>query len=157
MTSAELKTYRETLGLPREWLANKAGVNARTVSYWEAGNHPVPDDVAALVLEAYSLIQSAADEAIKQVNAIAVRNGIPEQINLLRYRTDADLHCYRPDFVGFPAATHAAMLAIICRELRLMGIRCVIVYFDADKYQAWLNGRMDNESLRAAWAASQER
>ena len=37
MTSAELKTLRESLGLPVQWLAERANVQRRSVEYWEAG------------------------------------------------------------------------------------------------------------------------
>ena len=41
MTSAELKTTRESLGLTADWLAKKAGVQLRTVRYWESGRNAV--------------------------------------------------------------------------------------------------------------------
>jgi transcriptional regulator with XRE-family HTH domain len=155
MTAAELKTYREALGLSAQWLANKVGVSHRSVCYWESGKARVPNDVAELIMALTNNIHRYADEAIKQVNAIALAAGIPEQINLLRYKTDEDLHHYRPDFKGLPVATHAAMLAIIARELGLMGIIVVIVYFDAAAYLAWLGNLEDSEQARATWAAEQ--
>jgi DNA-binding XRE family transcriptional regulator len=50
MTSAELKTLRESLGLSVSWLAAQVGVNERTVNYWESGKTSVPAKVAGLVL-----------------------------------------------------------------------------------------------------------
>ena len=129
MTPAELKTYRENLGLTVQWLADKAGVSHRSASYWESGKHKVPNDVAALVESVNTRIQTAADEAIKQVNTNVIRQGIPDEIALFRYKTDADLHKYRADFIGLPVTCHAALLGIIARELRLMGIKASIVYF----------------------------
>ena len=35
MTSAELKTLRESPGLPVQWLAERANVQRRTVEYWK--------------------------------------------------------------------------------------------------------------------------
>lgn len=51
MTPAELKTLRESLGLPVQWLAERANVQRRSVEYWEAGRSKVPDDVAELMLQ----------------------------------------------------------------------------------------------------------
>jgi transcriptional regulator with XRE-family HTH domain len=155
MTPAELKTYREALGLTVQWLADKAGVSHRSACYWESGKVRVPDDVAKLITSLHDLIYAAADEAIKQVNDLAVVAGIPEQINLLRYKTDDDLHRYRNDFNGLPTTTHAALLNLIARELRLMGINAHIVYFDEAEYLDWLNRRINDESMRSAWAATQ--
>jgi DNA-binding XRE family transcriptional regulator len=155
MTAAELKTYREALGLSAQWLANKVGVSHRSVCYWESGKARVPSDVAELIITLTNSIYRYADEAIKQVSTIAIAAGIPGQINLLRYKTDEDLHRYRPDFKGLPVATHAAMLAIIARDLGLMGIKAIIVYFDPVAYLAWLGDLEDNEQARAEWAAEQ--
>lgn len=153
MTPAELKTIRENLGLTVQWLAENAKVSHRSATYWEAGKGKVPDDVAALLESVAAKIQTAADEAIKQVNNIAIAQGLPDEIVLLRYKTDADLHKYRPDFIGLPVTCHAALLGIISRELRLMGIKASIAYFDEAAYLAWLSGRADNEGERAAWGA----
>ena len=155
MTPAELKTYRETLGLPREWFAKKAGVEPRTVSYWESGKHKVPDDVAEMVNGIYRMCRNAADEAIKQVSMFSEANSIPEQINLLRYKDEKDLWQCQPGFNGLPVSTHAAMLVMITYELRLMGITCAIVYFDAEKYKLWVGNRHDNAVARSEWAALQ--
>jgi transcriptional regulator with XRE-family HTH domain len=155
MTPAELKTYREALGLTVQWLADKSGVSHRSACYWESGKVRVPHDVAQLISTLHGKIHAAADEAVKQVNTIAIATQIPEQVNLLRYKTDGDLHRYRKDFIGLPVTAYAALLNIIARELRLMGISVHIVYFDENKYRAWLGDRSDDESMRSVWAGMQ--
>jgi DNA-binding transcriptional regulator YiaG len=61
MTSQELKALRESLGLSQQWLADQAGVQKRTVAYWESGRNQVPKDVAEIILSA------AKDAAKKKV------------------------------------------------------------------------------------------
>lgn len=37
LTGAEIKAWREGIGQPRRWLAEKLGVSAKTVESWEYG------------------------------------------------------------------------------------------------------------------------
>ncbi|MBL9158848.1 MAG: helix-turn-helix domain-containing protein [Verrucomicrobiales bacterium] len=37
LTGAEIKAWREGIGQPRKWLAEKLGVSAKTVESWEYG------------------------------------------------------------------------------------------------------------------------
>lgn len=132
MTPAELKTIRENLGLTVKWLAENAKVSHRTATYWEAGKGKVPDDVAGLLEKISGTVQKAAGETVRQANGLCA----PDGITLFRYRTDDDLHKYRDDFKGLPTTCHAASLGIALRELRRMGIKCHVAYFDVPGYLA---------------------
>lgn len=51
MTGDELKAWREASGLSQVQAAERFGVSRPTLTNWEAGRRPVPDDVAAQVRE----------------------------------------------------------------------------------------------------------
>lgn len=117
MTSAELKTLREACGLSQGWLASRAGVNERTVRYWESGKSTVPDDVAALIAEIDETLDHAAMEAAEQARDLVAAHGKPIAVTLFRYASDAELWEARKDMSGLPATCHAALLARARRRL----------------------------------------
>lgn len=127
MTSAELRTSRESLGLSVDWLAKQAGVAARTIRHWESRPEEPPEDVAALIegVEAQSVGMV--------VRAIATYNELAEGfegVDLRRFRTDQDLWARHPETSGLPASWHASVLARIRRELIARGIECRIIFHD---------------------------
>ena len=128
MTPAELKTIREACGLPQSWLAARAGVNERTVRYWESGKSSVPDDVAALISRIDAQLDTAARGALDQAQALATAHGAPQEVTLYRYDTDAELWERRPDMAGLPVTCHAALLARARRMLGAAGFRVVIAW-----------------------------
>ena len=128
MTPAELKTLREACGLPQSWLAHQAGVNERTVRYWESGKSSVPDDVAALISRIDAQLDTAARGALEQAQALATAHGAPQTITLYRYDNDAEMWERRPDMAGLPVTCHAALLARARRLLSAAGFRVVIAW-----------------------------
>lgn len=153
MTPAELKTTREALCLTVTWLAEQAGVQERTVRHWESGRNQVPADVAALV----GRIDADINEAVRQACDIVAAADLPvSTVTLIRYKTDSDLWDHRSDMHGLPATTHGSMLYRLRRALSGIGVESRIVYMDSESYRAWLAGRPNTESMRAAWAAEQE-
>lgn len=121
MTPAELKTIREACGLPQSWLAQRAGVNERTVRYWESGKSTVPDDVGALVAGIDATLDRAAAQALEQARTLATVHGAPAAVDLYRYGTDEELWAARPDMRGLPVTCHAALLARARRLLMAAG------------------------------------
>lgn len=111
MNAAELKTLREACGLSQEWLAQRAGVNQRTVRYWESGKSPVPDDVAQVIAGIDETLETAAEQARTQARRMSLSHGKPEAVTLFRYSSDAELWEHRRDMQGLPATCHAALLA----------------------------------------------
>jgi DNA-binding transcriptional regulator YiaG len=129
MTPAELKTMRESLGLPVQWLAERANVQRRSVEYWEAGRSRVPDDVAELLLQIDAQFAETTRQALAVADEQTARQGHPpETVRLYRYRDDAALHAARPDMSGLPVTAHAALLARVRLALLARGQAVVIEY-----------------------------
>jgi DNA-binding transcriptional regulator YiaG len=129
MTSAELKTIRESLGLSAQWLADRAGVLQRSVQYWEAGRSRVPDDVAELLLQIDAQFAEATRQALAVVDEQTAKQGRqPETVRLYRYRDEAALHAARPDMAGLPVTAHASLLARVRLALLARGQVVVIEY-----------------------------
>ena len=130
MTSAELKTLRESLGLSQQWLADRAGVQVRTVKYWESGRNAVPDDVGEIISTADGLIARAVRNAVGQAEKMRKEYGKPHEVLLLRYRSEEELHYSRPDMIGYPVTYHAALLARARAALIERGFDLVIDYHE---------------------------
>ena len=151
MTSAELKTIRESLGLTVTWCCIQQSVQERTWRHWESGRNQVPDGVADFIGKIEHLVNQSVDQAVSVVNLTPNK---PESVVLVRYRNDEDLWNYRKDMESLPATLHAAIISRVRRKLWEIGVPSTIQYMDEDCYIEWLDGRGDSESLRAAWAAS---
>lgn len=157
ITPAELKTLREKWGLSTQWLADQAGVRVRTVQYWESGRSAVPEDVAAIMLVTDMRLESIIDASVEFVTSL---DPIPENIVLVRYKSDEDLHRYRPDMSEFSARAHGMVLALTKSEIEiaLEDVNVRIVYLEPEQYEAWLKltNQKDSEQTRAAWAGTLE-
>lgn len=129
MTPAELKTIRESIGLPVQWLAERAGVQRRSVEYWEAGRSAVPADVADLLMQIDAQFSEATRQALAVVDEQTAKQGQPpETVRLYRYRDDEALWQARPDMRGLPVTAHAALLAQVRLELLARGQAVTIEY-----------------------------
>lgn len=156
MTAAELKTLRESLGLPLQWVADQAGVRLRTAQYWESGRSSIPDDVAQQLRDIDERLWGIVDQLAKQVQEMVDEAGAPEQIDLVRYRHDDDLWKFQPDFKPLPATCHGMLLSRAQRAVAPLRVPVRIVYMQPEAYMLWLDGRQDGPDLRARWAAEQE-
>jgi len=156
LTAAELKTIRESCGLTVPDFASLVGVDERTLRYWESGKTaPKTADIYDLLLGVNDRIEVCVAQAVQQVKAIIAAHGKPAEIALLRYRENADLWHYLPDWRPLPCTCHGAMLARTRSALADLHVATKIVYLDVPRYVAWLNGRADNSALRAEWAGLQ--
>jgi transcriptional regulator with XRE-family HTH domain len=157
MTPAELKTIREAVGLSVPDLAALAGVQERSVRYWESGRSAVPDDVASIVTRLDQQLAGTTRQLVDLVREQiqAMGGQAPADIVLLRYRENADLWRFRPDMKPFPTATHGALLARCRAGLADLHVKTRIVYMEPDAYNQWLAGREDGDALRSEWAALQ--
>lgn len=152
MTPAEVRAYREGLGLSARALADHLGLaEERTVRRWEDGTRRVPPGVAAELRRLDALVERMVAQGLATWRARAP--GAP--VVLLRYRSDADLAERDPaaarDLGG--AATHGAAVRRLAEAIRRAGGHARIVWFDAEAYDAWRGARRDTSALRAAWAA----
>ena len=157
MTPAELKTLREKWGLSAQWIADQAQVSIRTVRFWESGRSAVPEDVAALMMITDMRLESIVDAAVEYISSLEQP---PTDVVLVRYKTDEDLHHYRPDMIEFPARTHGIVLALTKSEIEIAveDVNVRIVYLEPEQYEAWLKltKKKDSEQTRAEWAGTLE-
>ncbi len=109
MTAAEFRVVREYLGLTTRWLADRLGVQERTVQRWEAGASPIPDGVR-LAIE-----QLEADTAQYVDQAVQALLDLPDP-GLLTYRSDADYHQHHPE-QPWPASWHRATVARVAERV----------------------------------------
>ena len=158
MTNAEFKTRAEALGLGMSWWTETLGVSERTVKYWMAGR---PNTVVNIPQEAINTLNSidvwmdACVDNVMQVLANQAHSvGLPAELALLRYKSNADLWRFQPELkqANIPFTAHAMMLE---RVRRSVTIPVKIVYMHLEQYLDWLNGRADSSDLRAAWAGLQ--
>ena len=99
LTPAELKTWREALGLSTEWLAQRTGVSVRTVQHWESPKGSVPDDVSELMNDILWFCKEMADLELKRASNV-----------LLRFKTNEEFHKNIPSFDFLTYKAHAAIL-----------------------------------------------
>ncbi len=156
MSPAEFRTTREALGLTAQWVANYAKVSLRTAQYWEEGRRVVPPSVEAALEAIDQMLEASVEQALEQVDTLIAEGSVPDEITLIRYRTDEHLWEFRPDMRPLPSSTHAAMLARLRRALRARGITTFIEFMKPDEYRHWLGMRADTEATRAEWASTQQ-
>lgn len=178
MTGAELQTLREAAGLSREALAERVGVQARTVKHWEHGRGGVPADVADVVRHLAGWVAEAAHRLRMQARQIyhgqpgfgatqwgadgqplAMQTGQatqPAQVVLMRYRETADMMASTAPN-GTMADTHGAAVAQAMQGLALDDIPARVVWFDPATYGAWIDAQRlaDTPDMRAHWAQGQ--
>lgn len=154
MTPAEFKTTREALGLTAQWIADHTKIGLRTVQHWDVGSRVVPSSVEDMLEAIDQTLEATVAQALEQVDSLVDHGSGPDEIVLIRYRTDEDLWRFRPDMQPLPASTHAAMLARLRRALRARGIQTTIEFMKPDEYMQWLGDRPDTEATRAEWASS---
>jgi len=150
MTSAELKTIRESLGLTAQWLADRVNVSLRTIRYWESGKSDIPLDVISQIEHLQKNFLKSVNTHVKEIKIILEKTK-PEFVVLLRYRTDEDLWSYQTQFHPMPTTFHAQISMRVKSEFSDKNVR--IVYFDPENYETWLSGKEDNSAKRAEWAS----
>lgn len=68
MNSVEFRLTREGLGLTGEWIADRLGINPRTVERWEAGSSAIPTFAIEAMIE---LSARATEEVAHHLEALA--------------------------------------------------------------------------------------
>lgn len=159
MSSAEMKTLRESLGLSQEWLAKHFDVQTRTIHYWESSalRGPIPFDVANALTRLDAKIAALTAMVINRLGKEMADRGNPGTITLLRYHSEEELWRFRPDLKPWPATCHASMLNRIRIAAMALGYEVRIVYMvHTQEYCDWLlaQGREDSEENRLDWAIS---
>lgn len=109
MTGVELKTVREWLGLPGDWLARHLDVTPRSVRHWEAGRSAIPDGIRLEV------------EHLEALTAQAVTVGVEALMDarepvVMTYYSDEQYREREPG-TTWPAAWHRRVVARIAQEV----------------------------------------
>jgi hypothetical protein len=130
ITGSELQCMREACGLDRDQLAERVGVQGRSIKHWEMRSNGVPADVAALVLDLEAQISKEAALRLSHYN------GRTDMVILLR---TAD-----------PVKNEVASRVYL--ELRRAGQDVRIVNFDYKAFRVWLGAGQDTPAMRQAWA-----
>lgn len=120
MNQAELRCYREGLGLTVKWMASYLGVSERTYKRLEdarPGPHALTlhDDQAAMVDTLWTYTRARVqDEILAQADAIMAATGEEAHPGWVTYRTDEDANADgiedAPDGPPLPAAWHRAVM-----------------------------------------------
>ena len=143
MNGALFRSLRECLGLSRAWVALKAGVQERTVEYWESGKKEPPLDIVENLIE--------LDFAFEE-NSQRIADDKESGSVLVRFKTDEDLGRFLPEYKSLTAVSHASFVFRTYCKMRLLKKKVGIEYVDCDAYFAWLNGRKSTSSLLDEWA-----
>lgn len=145
MNNIELQALRRLLfyTIP-EAAALISGTSTRAWEHWESGQRPVPEDVAAQMVKLAGWRQNAINEILAERKKLEKNHRDPGQISLVYYNNSIDF-MHNPQ-LWRPAQSVCAAFLAIDNRVRL-------VNFNLSAYTAWLNGRKDSQSLRAAWAA----
>ncbi|MDW5419131.1 DUF1870 family protein [Iodobacter sp. CM08] len=128
MSGAELKTLRESIGLPARWIADMTNMDLRTVQYWEVDKFPIPEIVENLLIELVDAIENKAILMAK--NIIANRDPSAPSCKLIRYKSETALWLTDHDLGvrKIPVNCYAIMLARVRCILRNNGINVTIQY-----------------------------
>lgn len=130
MNTATFRTYLELLGLEHEWIANRLGVNVRSVERWCAPakpgkrEHTPPKMAADFILALVDKLTRYVDEAVDGVQAYRDEFGdAPESMDLRRYVTAQSFRIGEMAGAGFPHGFHNAVLRQIALALHEEGYR----------------------------------
>lgn len=110
LTAAEFKTVRESLGLSADWIAERVGVQVRTVRRWEDGTSPIPEDAWVALVRLEQLVDAAVDNLLDEFG-VDDPDDLDEPVVVRVPRVDVD----SPD--GLPASVHRAVAARLRWEL----------------------------------------
>lgn len=105
-TNAELKTIREYLAVPTDWLAERMGVTAQTVWKYERVNRqrPIPEHATEVLNELLAARAAAVQRAIETFTDPGGRLVLPRYADGDRWRV------VFPEFAGWPDSAQGPFL-----------------------------------------------
>jgi len=105
-TNAELKTIREYLAVPTEWLAERMGVTAQTVWKYERTNRqrPIPEHATEVLTELL------ADRYLAIVRALDTYTDPDGRLVLPRFADGDGWRKAFPEFAGWPDSAQGPFL-----------------------------------------------
>ncbi|MHB1241736.1 MAG: DUF4447 family protein [Gammaproteobacteria bacterium] len=162
MTPAELKSFRQGLGLSSNVLAKHLNIqNERTIRHWEEGASSIPEGVARELEELDARIERCVAHNLRQINLRKESGPLPDEneVLLIRYWCDDDMKRYSPEELTELASSeiHGAMLERTRVQAARLGVRARIVYLYPAAYKTWRERHELNHSPAALgrWAALQ--
>lgn len=106
MTNAEIKSYREYLGLTVHDLARLANTTHQKISVWEstgADHAVVPENVVKSLWQLDTLANTFVSETVAAINA---HIQVSSPVILYRFKTDNELWEHIPELKNLPIAFH---------------------------------------------------
>ncbi len=122
------------------------GVSYRAWKQWEDGERPIPVDVAENIMRLADRRTEWLDAARQEIYRLA-DTGV-EDIALCWYGTPEAW----ASLPGRETADWRVQQSILAELAAECGAR--LIRFERGSYDAWRNNRPDDESMRAAWAAT---
>ena len=132
-------------------LTRPRGVSDRAWRMWEAGELPVPSDIAERIIDLVrwrAAALAAAEAQIAEMRATLPRGAAPD-IRLCWYDSLDDW----ATLPGREPIQHRPQQSVLAALAARHG--ATLVRFDAPAYAAWLGRRADTETMRGAWAAAE--
>lgn len=130
-------------------IARPRGVSDRAWRMFEAGELPVPDDIAERIGELVRWREAALAAAGAQIEVMRQQLPAGASVDLaLCWYDSLDDWATLPGREPIQFRPQQSVLAELAAR---HGAR--MVKFDAPDYARWLNGRNDTEAMRGAWAA----
>jgi hypothetical protein len=121
VTSAEYRTLREACGLTVRDAAAFHRVAERTIVHWESERNGIPDGAAEELRELNATIEHGVVTALKLAAEVRPRDGEPDAVALVRFRTPERYAGSRPAGEGLSHACHNAMIGRIMAALERAG------------------------------------
>lgn len=90
VTGATLRAWREECGIAQQEVADRFGVNIRSVKRWESGRYDIPTDVAAWIAETREKMHDTAAVFAGRAITMAKEAGMPRVV-VKYYRTQSEL------------------------------------------------------------------
>jgi hypothetical protein len=126
------------------------GVSGETWRQWEAGASPIPQSVAARMLELNDWRGMALAATADNIRAlIKEKGGMPESVFVIWYAS-------LDDWLSLPGRDSALWRPQQAVCASLLGIFSIVrlVRFDLPAYTAWRGEREDSDTLRGEWAST---
>lgn len=112
INSAELDTYRRSLGLSTREVAALCDVKERTVNRWQNGDSPIPN----FAMTALDDLSEKMENAVVNALLLIEEKNADGPVLLWRYRNQCDLD-NSAHAGGMPLGAHAVMISWCCEAL----------------------------------------
>lgn len=152
MNGTTLKALRLALGFTQEEAARMIGaVSMRSWRYWEDEGRTIPADVEATMRELGRFKLKLIEEASAQISQMTKKHGANDSIALTYYSTLEDWMT-QDGARAIQWKPHRMAMGALAEKYETSEL----IEFKPVEYRQWLNGRRDDSSMLAQWAAFQK-